>query len=109
MDLALAGHHVPSPNPYMVLEYGRFAGLVVMSVTEQQGLNVSKVTQGKLTWNLDDVLSRVQRPKIDEYGDHLSIVVHFPVFDKNIRITDQVKWISSLARTTWSPFTQAPT
>lgn len=68
------------------------------------------VTYGKLTWtyiekpgdqdveylaqhfdfhplNLDDVVSRVQRPKIDEYDDHLFIVLHFPVFDKENRVT----------------------
>jgi len=37
--------------------------------------------------NLDDVLSRAQRPKIDEYKDHLFIVLHFPVFDRENRIT----------------------
>jgi magnesium transporter len=37
--------------------------------------------------NLDDVLSRIQRPKIDEYEDYLFIVLHFPVFDKENRIT----------------------
>jgi magnesium transporter len=31
----------------------------------------------------EDVVSRNQRPKIDEYPDYLFIVLHFPVFDKN--------------------------
>jgi magnesium transporter len=31
--------------------------------------------------DLEDVLSRNQRPKIDEYADYLFIVLHFPVFD----------------------------
>ena len=31
--------------------------------------------------DLEDVLSRNQRPKIDEYEDYLFIVLHFPVFD----------------------------
>jgi magnesium transporter len=31
----------------------------------------------------EDVASRNQRPKIDEYDDYLFIVLHFPVFDKN--------------------------
>jgi magnesium transporter len=30
----------------------------------------------------EDVASRNQRPKIDEYPDYLFIVLHFPVFDK---------------------------
>jgi len=73
-------------------------------------LNIESVTRGKLTWtyiekptarevqylaenfhfhplNLDDVLSRVQRPKIDRYDDHLFIVLHFPVFNKENRVT----------------------
>jgi len=32
----------------------------------------------------EDVLSRNQRPKIDEYEDYLFIVLHFPVFDKTV-------------------------
>src|ERR1044072_9024010 len=31
--------------------------------------------------DLEDVLSRNQRPKIDVYDDYLFIVFHFPVFD----------------------------
>jgi magnesium transporter len=31
--------------------------------------------------DLEDVLSRNQRPKIDEYPDYLFIVLHFPVYD----------------------------
>lgn len=81
-----------------------------MSTSKQKELNIDSVSEGKLTWiyserpshnevkfleqhfnfhhlNLDDVLSRAQRPKIDEYEDHLFIVLHFPVFDKENRIT----------------------
>ena len=81
-----------------------------MSLIEQEELKLKSISQGKLTWlyiekpsssevgfleqhfhfhplNLDDILSRVQRPKIDEYEDHLFIVLHFPVFDKENRIT----------------------
>jgi len=79
-------------------------------VSKEAELNADLVTYGKLTWtyiekpgdqdveylaqhfdfhplNLDDVVSRVQRPKIDEYDDHLFIVLHFPVFDKESRVT----------------------
>src|SRR3954468_13406369 len=34
--------------------------------------------------DLEDVLSRNQRPKIDEYEDYLFIVLYFPVFDKTV-------------------------
>ena len=81
-----------------------------MSSIEQKKPDISSITAGKLSWfyvekpsaseveslaehfhfhplNIDDVLSRAQRPKIDEYDDHLFIVLHFPVFDKENRIT----------------------
>ena len=81
-----------------------------MATTEQQGARIESISNGKLTWfyiekpsvaeveflkqkfnfhplNLDDVLSRMQRPKIDEYDDHLFVVLHFPVFDKQAMIT----------------------
>jgi magnesium transporter len=35
--------------------------------------------------DLEDVLSRNQRPKIDEYADYLFIVLHLPVFDRHVR------------------------
>lgn len=73
-------------------------------------LNIQSISCGKLTWlyiekptikevdylaeqfpfhplNLDDIASRVQRPKIDEYEDHLFLVLHFPVFNKESLIT----------------------
>ncbi len=35
--------------------------------------------------DLEDVISRNQRPKIDEYPDYLFIVLHLPVFDPSVR------------------------
>ena len=81
-----------------------------MSSVGQDELNVRSIANGKLAWfyierptsnevqflaqrfkfhplDLDDVLSRIQRPKIDEYEDYLFMVLHFPVFDKENRIT----------------------
>lgn len=37
--------------------------------------------------DLDDCLSRIQRPKIDEYEDYLFIVLHFPLFSREARVT----------------------
>src|SRR4051794_23423732 len=34
--------------------------------------------------DIEDVFSRNQRPKIDEYPEYLFIVLHFPVFDKQV-------------------------
>ena len=39
------------------------------------------------TLALDDVLSKIQRPKIDDYDTYLFIVLHFPVYDKTSRVT----------------------
>ena len=36
---------------------------------------------------LEDCLSRIERPKIDEFDDHLFIVMHFPMFDATRRIS----------------------
>ncbi len=81
-----------------------------LSLTDEIWPNLHVISCGKLTWvyierptekdvqylgqnfnfnilNLDDVLSRVQRPKIDEYPDHLFIVLHFPVYNKANRVT----------------------
>ncbi|MBI4287104.1 MAG: magnesium transporter CorA family protein [Chloroflexi bacterium] len=86
---------------------------VVQPTREKQPaqMNLWKVTWGDLTWtyierptpreidilakeytyfhplNLEDCLSRIQRPKIDEYDEHLFTVLHFPVFDKQARIS----------------------
>jgi magnesium transporter len=35
--------------------------------------------------DLEDVLSKRQRPKIDEYPDYLFVVLHFPAYDKTIQ------------------------
>ena len=77
---------------------------------DRQELNVESLTRGGLTWvnierptekeieylaqnypfhplDLDDCLSRIQRPKIDEYEDYQFLVFHFPVFNKEARVT----------------------
>ena len=77
---------------------------------EEEQLNLESLTWGGLTWvniekptereteylaqnypfhplDLDDCLSRIQRPKIDEYKDYLFLVFHFPVFNKEARVT----------------------
>ncbi len=77
---------------------------------EEQSLNLESLSWDDLTWvniegptereteylsknypfhplDLDDCLSRIQRPKIDEYKDYLFLVLHFPVFNKEARVT----------------------
>ena len=77
---------------------------------EEQKPNLESLTLGDLTWvniegatereieylaqnypfhplDLDDCLSRIQRPKIDEYKDYLFLVFHFPIFNEAVRVT----------------------
>ena len=35
--------------------------------------------------DLEDVLSKRQRPKVDEYPEYLFVVLHFPVYDKAVQ------------------------
>jgi len=76
----------------------------------ERQLNLESLTWGELTWidierpteqeteylaqnypfhplDLDDCLSRIQRPKIDEYKEYLFLVLHFPVFNIEARVT----------------------
>lgn len=78
--------------------------------SEEHKLNIQAVRHGKMTWvnierptrdeiewlrqnypfhplHLDDCLSKIQRPKIDEHEDYLFLVLHFPVFNKMARVT----------------------
>jgi len=73
-------------------------------------MSVAAVTYQRLTWvnienaspedvvylrkhysfhplDLEDVLSQIERPKIDEYDDYLFIVMHFPIYDQKIQVT----------------------
>ena len=84
--------------------------MTTSQVGKEEQLNLESLTWGNLTWvnvegpteqeteylaqnyhfhplDLDDCLSRRQRPKIDEYKDYLFLVFHFPVFDKEARVT----------------------
>ena len=76
----------------------------------EKELNIERITWNGLTWvniekptpketeylaqnypfhqlDLDDCVSRIQRPKIDEYEDYLFVVLHFPLFSKEERVT----------------------
>jgi len=84
--------------------------MAVPEVRREEQLNMESLTWGDLTWvniegpteretdylaqnypfhhlDLDDCLSRIQRPKIDEYKDYLFLVLHFPVFNIEARVT----------------------
>lgn len=60
-------------------------------------INIERPTNDEIGWlhqnfefnplHLEDVTSRVQRPKIDDYEDYIFIVLHFPVHNKSERAT----------------------
>jgi magnesium transporter len=38
--------------------------------------------------DLEDCLSKIERPKIDEYDDYLFIVMHFPIYDQDRQVSE---------------------
>ena len=96
--------NLPKPR----LRRTRGAELSAQAAPEPQQPNVETITAEGLRWvkidhpralewgwleehfefhglDLEDVLSRNERPKIDEYPDYLFIVLHFPIFDSSVR------------------------
>ena len=85
--------------------------MTVAPITKREGeLNIEWIKWGRLTWvnvekpttkdieylaqnylfhplDLEDCLSRIELPKIDEYENYLFLVLHFPVFRKEARVT----------------------
>jgi magnesium transporter len=83
--------------------------MTVPQIKKKKELNVNLLIWDELTWldierptdkeaaylsehysfhplDLDDILSRIQRPKIDEYKDYLFLVFHFPIYRKWERV-----------------------
>jgi len=84
--------------------------MAISEIKQEKQLNIETLNWGDLTWiniekpteketeylaehysfhplDLDDCLSRIQRPKIDTYKKYLFLVFHFPVFSKEVRVT----------------------
>ncbi|HEU4976402.1 MAG TPA: magnesium transporter CorA family protein [Baekduia sp.] len=68
-----------------------------VEVVEAEGLrwiNIERPRQVDRAWleehydfhplDYEDVFSRNQRPKVDEYDDYLFVVLHFPAYDKRV-------------------------
>ena len=95
---------LPKPRLRRVV---RARGPAVGHPAEPDGPNVEQVELGGLRWinierpraadrawleerfdfhplDYEDVSSRNQRPKVDEYDDYLFVVLHFPAFDKQV-------------------------
>jgi magnesium transporter len=81
----VASPDVPSPEP-------RFAELQANGLTwihcDAPTALDAEVLAERFGWHpldVEDVLSKRQRPKVDEYPDYLFLVLHFPVYDKTIQ------------------------
>jgi magnesium transporter len=62
-------------------------GLTWIHVDEPGPLEAALVAErfGFHELDIEDVLSKRQRPKIDEYPDYLFVVLHFPFYDKTVQ------------------------
>ena len=74
----------PSPPAEPNVEIVQGAGLRWVNLESPTALEWSWLQEhfDFHTLDMEDVLSRNQRPKIDEYPDYLFIVLHLPVFDR---------------------------
>jgi magnesium transporter len=95
--------NLPKPR----LRRARAQGQLVSSAPERRSPHIEQIDAEGLRWvnieepgapergwleehfdfhalDLEDVLSRNQRPKIDSYDEYLFIVLHFPIFDPSV-------------------------
>jgi magnesium transporter len=63
------------------------SGLTWIHVDQPTSLEAAELAErfGFHELDVEDVLSKRQRPKIDEYPDYLFIVLHFPFYDKAVQ------------------------
>src|SRR5919199_1518623 len=78
--------HAPPPSAEPNVEVVEHAGLRWINIERPGPLDRAWLEEHFEFHPLDyeDVRSRNQRPKIDTYDDYLFIVLHFPVFDKQV-------------------------
>ncbi len=81
---------VPAPAPERTqphIERLEHEGLEWIHIPEPTALERAWLTERYdfHTLDIEDVMSRNQRPKLDEYDEYLFIVLHFPMFDESVR------------------------
>ncbi len=82
------------------LSIGPSSSKLNVRTIERNGLSwidIQQPTEAEMQWlsekfsfhrlALDDCLSPIQMPKLDDYDTYLFLVMHFPVVDKNVRLT----------------------
>jgi magnesium transporter len=85
VNVLTTGTKHPSQN-IRTLEKGGLKWVDVLNPTEAE-VEWLKEKYAFHPLALDDVLSRIQMPKLDDYETYLFLVLHFPVFDPGARIT----------------------
>src|SRR5438309_7911464 len=78
----LAGEVVAQPEPRLAELHEHGVTWVHLNAPRQDEAETLALRFGWHPLDLEDVLSKRQRPKIDEYPEYLFIVLHFPVYDK---------------------------
>ena len=80
-----AGEVVPRAEPRLTELSANGLTWINLSVPDAAG---AEELAERFEWHpldIEDVLSKRQRPKIDEYPDYLFVVLHFPVYDKAVQ------------------------
>jgi magnesium transporter len=82
------GRTLPSQEPFRPEPAEvEAAGLTWVHLDRPDEAAISALAE-RFGWHeldVEDVLSKRQRPKIDEYPDYLFVVLHFPFYDKNVQ------------------------
>jgi magnesium transporter len=88
--------------------------MTIQPDNKQEQLNIESITWGNLSWinivkptkreisylaqnyqfnqmDLDDCLSKTQRPKVDTYKDYVFWVLHFPIYNRERRIANHTQ------------------
>ncbi len=80
-----AGDVQPRPDPRLQELHAHGLTWIHLDAPTLEEATVLAERFGWHPLDLEDVLSRRQRPKVDEYPDYLFGVLHFPVYDKAIQ------------------------
>ncbi len=79
------GHNETMPT--QVIKHGRITWMDITRPTRDDVEMLQDAFPHFHPLDLEDLLSRLERPKIDEYDDYLFTVMHFPVWDAVSRIS----------------------
>jgi magnesium transporter len=72
---------------YETLTFGRITWTNLVRPTPADVQQLQEAYPHFHPLDLEDLLSRIERPKIDEYEEYLFIVMHFPLWDRERRIS----------------------